>query len=236
MEMTKRTVAPAADNKYYLHTSYGGFNSCIHIKDGSVLPNCVGYAWGRWYELLGEKPKLSRGNAENWYPNTSDGYKRGSTPKVGAVICWRKGKEYNSADGAGHVAIVEHVYSDKSILISQSAYGGKRFTTKTLKPPYSYGSAYTLQGFIYPPVNFTPEIKIDPAKSFDKTIAGTYKTNSALHIRTGAGTTNQSLEVMPKGAIVKNYGYYTTTLGIKWYYVTYNGLTGFCSSQYLTKV
>lgn len=157
MKYEKRTTAPSTDNKYYKHVNYGGLNSCIHIKNGSCLPNCVGYAWGRFYETTGEKPKLSRGNAENWY-GYNDGYKRGSIPKVGAVICWRKGQAGNGDDGAGHVAFVEEVYTDGSIMTSNSAYGGTKFYMKKLyAPDYYMGSKYTFQGFIYNPISFEDE-------------------------------------------------------------------------------
>lgn len=160
--MTKfnaRLTEPSTSDKNWIKTTHGGYNYCIEIKNGSCLPNCVGYAWGRWRELLGAYHNLSRGNAENWYGNTGDGYKRGSTPKLGAVICWRKGKAGNSSDGAGHVAIVEKINSDGSITTSESAYGGARFKTKTYKPSNNYylGSSYTFQGFIYPPIEFEEE-------------------------------------------------------------------------------
>lgn len=191
MEYTKRTTAPGTDNKYYKHVNYGGLNSCIHIKNGSCLPNCVGYAWGRWYELLGSKPKLSRGNAENWY-SYNDGYKRGSKPKIGAVICWRKGKAGVSSDGAGHVAIVEEVYSDGSILTSNSAYGGTRFYTKKLYGPnYSIGSAYTFQGFIYNPNEYA-EAKKEEVNTSETTYV--VKSGDTLSsIASKYGTTYQKL-------------------------------------------
>jgi hypothetical protein len=84
-----RVAAPAISDRRWIHTSKGGLNSCALIGGNSCLPNCVGYAWGRWYELLGSEPKLSRANAENWYAFTADGYKLCSTPELGAVICWR---------------------------------------------------------------------------------------------------------------------------------------------------
>lgn len=152
-----RLSAPGTEDKHWIHTSAGGHNSCIKIKGSSVLPNCVGYAWGRWYELLGEKPKLSRGNAEIWWSNTADGYERGQTPKPGAVICWRRGKAGVASDGAGHVAIVEQVNADGSIVTSNSAYGGTRWYKKTLKPPYNFGK-FIFQGFIYLPVEFEDEV------------------------------------------------------------------------------
>lgn len=153
-QFKQRTSAPSTTDKYWIHTSNGGLNECIKINNsGSCLPNCVGYAWGRFYEITGERPKLSRANAENWYGYTSDGYKRSQNPDVGAVICWRKGQAGNSSDGAGHVAIVEEVKSNGDVVTSNSAYGGTRFYMKTVTKSsgYSIGSAYTFQGFILPP-------------------------------------------------------------------------------------
>lgn len=81
----------------------------------------------------------------------------------------------------------------------------------------------------------------EPAKSFDKTLAGTYSVTAGagLHIRAGAGTSKTSLAVLPKGTKVRNYGYYTLVGSVKWLYVqvTYKGVTytGFCSAQYLHK-
>lgn len=150
----KRTTAPSTTDKYWLHTSDGGLNECIEINNsGSCLPNCVGYAWGRFYELTGKRPALSKGNAENWYGYTTDGYKRSQTPVEGAVICWRKGLAGVAADGAGHVAIVEEVKSNGDVVTSNSAYGGTRFYMQTVTKAsgYSMGSAYTFQGFILPP-------------------------------------------------------------------------------------
>lgn len=144
-----RLTAPSATDKNWLHYTKGGYNYCILISGSSCLPNCVGYTWGRWRELLGAYHKLSRANAENWWGNTGDGYQRGQTPKVGAVICWRKGQAGNASDGAGHVAIVERVNADGSITTSNSGYGSSRFWTATYKYPYNVGKNYFFQGFIY---------------------------------------------------------------------------------------
>lgn len=153
---TPRLEAPAGNNRYWLHTSKGGLNQCIMINrnTGSCLPNCVGYAWGRAYEAWGVRPKLSRGNAEDWWA-FKDGYVRSKTPRVGAIMCWRKGKAGYGADGAGHVAFVEKVNADGSVVISQSNYSGTRFFTATVKKPYAYGVGLTFQGFILPPVALT---------------------------------------------------------------------------------
>lgn len=150
-----RTSAPSASDKYWKYASYGGLNECIHIGGGSVLPNCVGYAWGRFYELTGTRPKLSKGNAENWYANTADGYKRSQTPTLGAVACWRKGQAFNESDGCGHVAVVEEIKANGDIVVSQSAYGGSRFYVSTYSKANGYSQgALVFQGFILPPVQF----------------------------------------------------------------------------------
>lgn len=163
MIFVKREVAPSTTDKNWIKTTYGGYNRCIKIgSDGSVLPNCTGYAWGRFLEEnIIRDCNLSRANAENWYGNTSDGYERGQTPKLGAVICW------HSTRSGGHVAIVEEIYDDGKILTSNSAYGGKRFYMKTLKASNNYymGSSYTFQGFIYAPTDWDNEPTPEPTEN-----------------------------------------------------------------------
>ena len=171
-DYTPRLTEPSYSDKNWIRYDKGGYNYCIEIQNGSCLSNCVGYAWGRWRELLGEFHKLSRGNAENWFGNTSDGYKRGQTPKLGAVICWAKGKAGNASDGAGHVAVVEKINPDGSILTSNSDYAGRRFYTKTIKAPYSLGTKYTFQGFIYLPEEEIKVVKKSNAEIAKEVVAG----------------------------------------------------------------
>ncbi len=175
-----RNEAPERDNKNYIHTSAGGFNRCIEIANGSCLPNCVGYAWGRWRELLGYDPKLSRRNAEDWYGCTEDGYKRSKTPKLFAVACWKKGKLWDESDGAGHVAVVEEVKTNGDFVTSESVYGGARFRSKTYKKQSGYylAKGYEFQGFIL----FPAEVKVYTTGDYRVTDA------SLLHVRTGPCT------------------------------------------------
>ena len=116
------------------------------------MPNCTCYAWGRFWELLGTKPTLSTRNAENWY-NHNDGYDRGQTAKLGAVIVWAKGEVDNESDGAGHVAIVEQINADGSIVTSNSAWQSTNFYLKTIPNTYEL-NGYRFLGFIYNPVTF----------------------------------------------------------------------------------
>ena len=168
MKFKERTTAPSQTNKYYLKAGKGGYNRAMEInsKTHSCLPNCVGMAHGRWLESQEQTnykkyDKLPTGNAENYYPYKKDGYKRGKTPKLGAIICWRKGKAGCVSDGAGHVAFVEKVYSNGDVLTSNSAYGGSRYYTKKYLKSKNYymGKNYTFQGFIYNPVDFNNEEK-----------------------------------------------------------------------------
>ena len=58
----RRTSVPAIDNPYYVKTTGNGYNPCslgnsahgLRPSDYSVLPNCVGYAWGRFHEILAD--------------------------------------------------------------------------------------------------------------------------------------------------------------------------------------
>ena len=146
MNFTPRETAPESDNLYYIKTTHGGYNKCIVIDPvtGSVLPNCTGYAWGRVNEITGVQPTLSRGDAQNWYYHTEDGYERGIIPYLGAVICFQDITDPNN----GHVAVVEKINSDNSILVSESGYQAYYFRNRTLYPPYSYTNRQ-FQGFIY---------------------------------------------------------------------------------------
>lgn len=146
MSFVPRLKAPSYSDPNWISTRRGGKNPCIMINGGpSVLPNCVGYAFGRFMEILGHTPKLCKGDAGKWYGYKSDGYKRGRYPQVGAVLCWAKPGSW------GHVAIVEQINSNGTFTVSQSGYRRKRFWTSTysIKNPTLRG--YKFQGFIYNP-------------------------------------------------------------------------------------
>ncbi len=190
VKFSPRLTAPSSSDKHWLKSTKGGLNDCIEISGGSVLPNCVGYAWGRFYEIIGDKPKLSKNNAEMWYGNTADGYKRSQTPALGAVICWSKGVVGNEADGAGHVAIVEQILPNGDIVTSNSAYGGSRFYMQTYKKSdgYSFG-AYKFQGFILPPVqikNVTSAAASAPATAFK--VGDIVEFTGSTHYTSSTGT------------------------------------------------
>lgn len=153
-----RLTSPNVSDKNWIGTNYGGYNIGIvrNTKNGDVLPNCTSYCYGRWQEILNtKKTKLCHHQAELWYTN-KDPYKRGQVPKLGAIICFQKGSTSSTSDGCGHVAVVEEINDDGSIIISESGWNSKkRFWTQKLKAPnYNYGKGYKLQGFIYLPKDY----------------------------------------------------------------------------------
>ncbi|MBQ8922349.1 MAG: CHAP domain-containing protein [Oscillospiraceae bacterium] len=153
--MIPRKTIPQTDNLCYIAVSEGGLNPGIPRPNGSKLPfqNCVFYALGRFFELWGVC--LSSTNAENFIESAKrQGLKTGNEPKPGAVIVWAKGKTGDSSDGAGHVAIVEQINADGSIVTSESGWSAdKAFWTKTRKHDGNWGqsASYRFIGFVYPP-------------------------------------------------------------------------------------
>ena len=84
---------------------------------------------------------------------------------------------------------------------------------------------------------YTPK-KVSPAKSFDKTIAGTYEvTAAALNCRyiPGQLQSDNVVKIFKKGEKVQCYGYYTNVNG-RWYLVKQGNDVGYVASNYVKKV
>lgn len=158
-----RKTKPESGNPYYNRISNGGYSGAIkgNPTDAGcdVLHNCVGYAAGRFNEIIGagkfcffQHPP----NAEDFMDAAiAAGLKTGTKPKLGAIICWAKGKTHTSGDGAGHVAVVEDIKSDGSIITSESGYNAKNafWTTHRYRESGNWGesTAYRFLCFIYLP-------------------------------------------------------------------------------------
>ena len=160
MAYVPRLLKPEKGNPYYNTKANGGFSTAIKGKptdpDCNVLANCVGYAYGRFNEIggYGSCKYLAPVNAENFI-QYAKGLEVGQEPKLGACMVWRKGNTLNGSDGAGHVAIVEKINSDGSIVTSESGYNSsKPFWTQIRKKGsgnWGASSSYTFLGFIYNP-------------------------------------------------------------------------------------
>lgn len=161
---TMRTWKPY-DNKNYITQSSGGWSTCIKgyptDSQANVLANCVGYASGRFNEIINIARDSSgcpystlNCNAENFVERAQAvGLAIGNTPRRGAIMCWQKGS-LSSGDGAGHVAIVERVDSNNQVYTSESAYSGTAFYNSLRtnnNGRWGMGSSYSFRCFIYLP-------------------------------------------------------------------------------------
>ena len=129
-------------------------NGNIFYAAGYGLPNCTCYSYGRVGEILGAfETRLPSGDAGTWYPTIqlNGALPIGSTPALGAVICW-----YDpNGVWAGHCAIVEEIRANGDLYCSNSGYPDNYFWMSTLTQASGYrenwmiSRGYQFQGFIY---------------------------------------------------------------------------------------
>lgn len=159
--MQMRTSKPSAGNKFYITTGKGGYSTCIQGKPTdskcNVLANCVGYACGRFNEIIGSMkyPSLNC-NAENFIERAKNTYdlEISDVPTLGGIMVWQKGSTLSGNDGAGHVAIVEKIIDSNTIYTSESGYGSSAFwnsTRKNTNGRWGLGSGYVFRGCIVNP-------------------------------------------------------------------------------------
>ena len=202
MAFKMRTTKPEAGNKYYITKERGGWSNAIQGRpvdaNCDVLSNCVGYAYGRFNEIggYGYCKYLSPVNAEK-FMQYKGSLSTGQVPQVGACMVWQKGNTLDGSDGAGHVAIVEKVYSPTQVMTSESAYGGSAFYTKTRSKGsgnWGMGNEYRFLGFIYNP-------------AIAKPVTNTTQTSTSTTISASSGET---IYIVKSGdslsAIASRYG------------------------------
>lgn len=197
----KTRLTQPKNNKYYIRTVSGGYNGAVAgkptISGANVLCNCVGYANGRFNEIIGD-PNLKGVafkfqyqlvcNAENFIESAKrQGLKISSTPVQGGIMVWQKGRTLGGGDGAGHVAVVEEVYSDGTILTSESGWNAWAF--KTVRRSNSNGrwgqaSAYKFRGCIINPA--VKDAKVVPAPKL--TVDGIGGANTVRALQKFLGT------------------------------------------------
>lgn len=186
------------------------------------------------------------------------------TPNPGDIIFydWQDNGKGDNVGSPDHVGIVEKVSGGKITVIEGNFDGEDADGVDGVERRTLYVNGKFIRGYGVPkydkepknPTTSTPSKgtaassssvsyvnATDSAKNFKSSLAGTYKVTAkgGLHMRHGAGITKKSMVVLQGGAIVHCYGYYNTSLGVKWLYVqaSYNGVrcTGYCSSRYLAK-
>ena len=155
-----RKTKPESGNKFYNTTSNGGYSKCIKGKPTdkgcNVLANCVGYACGRFNEIIGSMkyPQLNC-NAENFIERAkSVGLEVVDYPVLGGIMVMQKGSTLSGNDGAGHVFIVEDIYDANTIYTSESSYGGRAFWNSKRSNSnnrWGHASSYKFRGCIVNP-------------------------------------------------------------------------------------
>lgn len=210
-DFTPRLYAPAYGNSYY-------YGDNVFYNSGYGMPNCTAYAWGRAYEILGEKPCLSTGDAGSWfeYNKKHKIYAYGKEPQVGAIAC------FDNVYG-GHVAVVERI-ENNIITFSNSAYGGSNFylTTASVSSENPGQSEWDFQGYIY-------------LKDYHNTykLNSSYKVvaDSGVNLRQSPSLQGKVLNVIPKEEVVfivkiDKSDYYN------WGLTYYDGNIGYCALEY----
>ena len=171
-----RTAKPSG-NKCYIRKASGGWSNAIKgkptDKHANVLSNCVGYANGRFAEIINEirgttgiKYQLVC-NAEDFIEKAKKmGLEIATHPTLGGIMVWQKGKIGTGSDGAGHVAIVEKIIDDNTIYTSESNYGGTAFlncTRHNSTGRWGLSSKYKFRGCI-----INPAVRTEPEKTIDE--------------------------------------------------------------------
>ena len=85
------------------------------------------------------------------------------------------------------------------------------------------------------PQKIVEPIRADPARSFDRKIAGAYHTNDRYNLRVGAGMDKAVILTLPTGTGVRNYGYYTDIWYLVKAVVNGNVYTGYVAKEGLDR-
>ena len=194
--------------------------------DGIYGAQCVDLIQA-YYAFLGEKsPSInayryaSVSLPSGW---TRIKYYSGFVPQPGDIAIWT----YTTSSN-GHAAIITSATSSRMYVVEQN---GSQGYTRTHSYNYTYGTFY---GVIRPNLTGSSSDVTDTCKCTSDN-AGEYVTNTGsgytLNVRSGHGTSFSVVGSIPNGTTVS----VTKTDG-KWAHITYNGINGYVSMDYLEKV
>lgn len=111
---------------------------------------------------------------------------------------------------------------------------------KFYTPSYGWGYHFRYESKIEQMPIISTEVRASKyAEHFDRMCGGVYHNTTDLNVRDGAGVDHKVLTTIPKGTVVRCYGYYSLVGNRKWLYVQFTKdtikYTGFCSSYYLER-
>lgn len=110
--------------RYGTAASYGsnkviGYGTSMHSGNRYAFGNCTAYVYDKRYEA-GRPIGGMWGNGSAWASSAlNNGYVVNGTPAVGSIL-----QSVSGGGGYGHVAYVEQVFGDGSVLISEMNYAG----------------------------------------------------------------------------------------------------------------
>lgn len=170
-------------NPYYIRYENGGYSFCIagnpKDKDADVLANCVGYANGRFAEIIDENKIKYQFimNAKNFIKYANQwGLEVLKEPSLGGIMV------FDHPKNGGHVCIVEEIRGDGIVYTSESSWKGKAFFNKVRnkKDNWNMSKEYKFLGCIVNP-------KIGKV-IFEEVKKGNYETLYDMYVRTGPST------------------------------------------------
>lgn len=174
----------------------------------------------------------------------SEGYKRGIASNHGDVMHWfpKHGKSMDTFRNdvkailtPKETKVEEQIYRIRKSWSNASSQTAAYKSLESAKKACAVGyTVYDKDGkAVYTNKATATSVTIDPAKSFNKAVAGTYTvTATSLNLRSGASTDKQIVETMANGKTFTCYGYYTG----EWLFgVSASGKKGFCHKNYLKK-
>ena len=232
-----RTTCPKKSDKNakcYKKKSTGGWSNCITGKPTEdyvdVLRNCVGYATGRFNEIINEIENTEgmryqiKCNAENFIEKAKAlGLEISPIPTPGGICVMQKGETLSGDDGAGHVFINEY-WLDLNpkaykIFTSESGYESSRAFWNAVRSNangrWGSGAKYKFRGCI---VN--PAVKpIQPAIVERNTSVNQIRTVKAMNVRLGIETNKETIAYVPVGTIFNFYAKKNGKSSV-WYAVT----------------
>lgn len=167
-QKTKLLKSSTEYQKYYATNKY--------TTAGYGMPNCTAYALGRVNELQ-DLNGLSYNNFSGWHGNGEDWGESGmigenwvhsQVPKLGAIAC------YNHPSSGGHVAVVEQIYENGNVSLSNSAWRGSSEVGNENSNGWWYyleninvknfANNYTFKYYLYPPFIDNEPIPPTPIK------------------------------------------------------------------------
>lgn len=127
-----------APTSYVASTPSYGYGNAASVGNRYAYGYCTWYAYQRRAEL-GRPVGSFWGDAVTWASfAASSGYAVNNTPAIGAVL-----HDPNSAPPWGHVAVVEQVYGDGSIRVSEMNYvGWNIISSRTISAGAARGYSY----------------------------------------------------------------------------------------------